>query len=671
MAAGLAVTAVAVAASLRLGSLASTLLAAYVVAVGETAALTTLLSPARLVTRAGLGIAETIVLGAALCVWQARGRPRPSLTGLRAVGRAVRSEPAVLVLAVAVGAALAYELLLVLTVPPNNWDSLTYHLPRVAAWFQHGGVYWIPNTPSDRLNEFQPLAEQEILFGFVAAGRPVLFALPQYLAELAIVIASFGSARRLGFDVRRSLCSALFFATLPLVALESTTAQNDLVAASLAAAAAALLLGAASAETVAAGAAAALGLGVKLTTALVLPLLLGLALLRGRGALGRFLGAATAMLVLAAGWTFARNLDVTGHVLGHGGGRVEQQASPSLVGSPTTAFRLLFRQFDLTGFDGRLIAVLAGVGLLAGGATFALRVRRGSPIAAATVSAATVALPLVAPIAVPRLAHAVHLAASAVSLPVEAAATTGGTFFWGISYGVNEDLSGFGPIGGPAILIASAVALVAAARGRGRRQAALLGLAPPLFVALLALQSRYNPWLGRFMIVPLAVAAPLTATLFRRRDVTASLVLVAVLGLLLVHLRNDLKPVHAAAGYAWQLTQAEALGRTFEPGSAGVPAALERALPGRSCVGAVLGTDEPAFLLYGPRLERRVRFLPRQEAASAARLAGLRAVVVGRLPRVAAAFRTAGWRLQPLPAPPARPYWTLALAPGSNSVLCR
>ena len=29
---------------------------------------------------------------------------------------------------------LGYELLLALTVPPNNWDSLTYHLARVGAW---------------------------------------------------------------------------------------------------------------------------------------------------------------------------------------------------------------------------------------------------------------------------------------------------------------------------------------------------------------------------------------------------------------------------------------------------------------------------------------------------------------------------------------------------------
>jgi hypothetical protein len=42
-------------------------------------------------------------------------------------------------------------------------------------------VYWIPNAPTDRINEFQPLAEEEILFLFVATGKKALFGLPRFL----------------------------------------------------------------------------------------------------------------------------------------------------------------------------------------------------------------------------------------------------------------------------------------------------------------------------------------------------------------------------------------------------------------------------------------------------------------------------------------------------------
>src|SRR6185437_12785129 len=116
------------------------------------------------------------------------------------------------------------------------------HLARAAFWAQQHGIEWISNAPSDRLNEFQPLAEQEIFFLFVTGGT-ALYALPQYLAELATLVAVYGTARRLGFGVRGAVGSACLLATFALVALEATTAQNDLLAASFVAVAACLALG--------------------------------------------------------------------------------------------------------------------------------------------------------------------------------------------------------------------------------------------------------------------------------------------------------------------------------------------------------------------------------------------------------------------------------------------
>src|SRR5207237_978680 len=83
--------------------------------------------------------------------------------------------------------------------------------------------------------------------------------------------------RRLGYPVRGAACAGLLFATLSIVALEASTAQNDLVAASLPATAAAFLLGRRPAELALAGVAVGLATGVKLTTLLVLPVLLLLA----------------------------------------------------------------------------------------------------------------------------------------------------------------------------------------------------------------------------------------------------------------------------------------------------------------------------------------------------------------------------------------------------------
>jgi Glycosyltransferase family 87 len=671
----LALTGFAWAAALRL-PLTSTLLAAYVAIVAETTLLTTALSPMRYVTRTGFAVGESLVLLAALAVWQRRGRPLPKVAIGRALRAALEGSPATVILFVVVVAALSYELVLGLTVPPNNWDSLTYHLTRAAAWFQHRGVYWIPNAPTDRINEFQPLAEQQILFLFVVTGKGALYALPQYLGELAIVTAIYTSGRRLGLELRQSFCAALFFASLPLVALEATTAQNDLVAASLVAVAGSFLLGRREAEFVLAGVAVALGLGVKLTTVLVLPVLVLLVVARGRRAISRFAVAGIITFVLVGMWGYVLNVVHTGHILGHGGGRVEQQASPSFVGSPTTAFRILYKLLDLSGLSGRLLFVFVVLGIVFGLSTLRTERRLGRSPRRAGVAAAAVALPLVVPRLVPDVAHALHIVATAVSLPVQAAASTGGEFFWGVSYGANEDLSSFGPLGGPALLLVSLVALVAAARRgpagivrafRLGAPAIALALALPLVVVLLALTSKFNPWLARFLLVPVALAAPLLAPLFRRREVALAVTLVAAGGLFGVEVHNQLKPLHSQYGFAWQLSQADAAALTWQPGAGPAITAFDRLVPERGCLGAVLDSDEAAYPLFGPHLGRKVEFLPRTGAVSAAARTGLTVVLIGHVPHLAGSFAKAGWRLRGLPASPARRYWTLATRPGVSA----
>ena len=172
------------AASLRLGGIAATVVAGYLALVTQLVAVTWVLSPFDAVTVGRLTFVEgALALGAA-AAWALRGRPLPAAGSAHAELRTVCVDPLTAAFLVIVAAGLAYELVLALTVPPNNWDSLTYHLTRVAGWHQAHGVHWIANAPTGRINEFQPLAEQLILFLFVS-GSAVLYALPQYVAQLA------------------------------------------------------------------------------------------------------------------------------------------------------------------------------------------------------------------------------------------------------------------------------------------------------------------------------------------------------------------------------------------------------------------------------------------------------------------------------------------------------
>lgn len=129
----LAATALFAAAALRLGGLAVTLIAAYVVLVAETTALTLVLSPFRAVEQEPLVVAEAFALAIAIAVWWRSGRPG---LGLRPAGVRLlevvqdRLVAAFLLLFIAV---IVVQLVGVWTAPANNWDSLTYHLPRAAA----------------------------------------------------------------------------------------------------------------------------------------------------------------------------------------------------------------------------------------------------------------------------------------------------------------------------------------------------------------------------------------------------------------------------------------------------------------------------------------------------------------------------------------------------------
>jgi len=489
-------TALLVAAAARRASLAASLLVAYLAYVANLGLVTLVLSPFREVTRGGLVLAELVALALALGLWWLRGRPGLPLASGRAVVGELVSDPLTALFLVGVLVLLAYELLLGLSVPPNNMDSLTYHLARVAAWAQHGGIYWIPNAPEIEMNAYQPLAEQQNLYLMVATGGAALYALPQFLAELAILVAVYGSARRLAFEVRAAAGAALLLATFSSLALEATTAQNDLVAASFPAVAACLLLGSGRLEPLLAGTAAAFGLATKLTTGLALPFLLWLALVRGRRTLaGALLGGIVGLAALGI-WGYVLNTVHTGDPLGAGTQGVQDRAPPSYPGSVANAFYLMYGLMDLSVLSNHLIDLLALAGAAAALAAGAWTLRRAS-IRRALSDAALLALPFLAPLLV--LGGAAIVAAGArwwgfpirgpggILAPLDSNLNEVYTRF------SNEDYSAYGPVGIVALLAAAALTIRACLTGRADRRQLVLACVLPGFLILISLQVRWDP----------------------------------------------------------------------------------------------------------------------------------------------------------------------------------
>src|SRR5262249_32018027 len=154
---------------------------------------------------------------------------------------------------------------------------MTYHLARAAWWLQRGGFHYVSQAHTQRENAYQPNSELEILWSFALLHRDTVTALPQWLAGLAGMASVYGVARRAGSAPAASAFAALLTGTLPQVALQSVTTQNDLLAASFLAASACLVLERTRTGTALAALALGLALGTKLTSAFALPLLLALA----------------------------------------------------------------------------------------------------------------------------------------------------------------------------------------------------------------------------------------------------------------------------------------------------------------------------------------------------------------------------------------------------------
>lgn len=591
------VTALLTVASLRLEG-AVPLLAVYVLAAADIVGATELLSLVHFVRAEGYLAVQCVAAAAALTVWLRFGRPRPRVPRLRL--SPLRHEPLLLFLGVAVVLALAYEAFLAFALPPNNWDALAYHLSRAAAWYQGHAVGWISGAHTDRENVFPPNAEMEILSTFVFVHGDRLAALPQYLAQLALLPAVYLTSVRIGFDRRGALLAALLTATLTEVALQASTTQNDLVVASFVACALALLLGGGRRELPVAALALGLGIGTKLTALFVVPVLLVFALfLLPRRRLAE-LALCVAVAVAAFGsFGYVSNLRHTGSVLG-GSAEINAYGSELTVKElGANVARDYWRFIDFSGYrpDPQTLEAIWQVGF----AGF-----------------------------------------EGLGLPAEPS--------WPNTT-ANEDISSFGPLGALLVVPLSLFFLIAGAMRRSTRFRVLLALALPLFVLELALVYHYNPYVGRFLLVPLALTMPLAAWLWPYRLLSTALAITGVVTLALGLALNEVKPAGLEGRKpAWTLARWEAQSQTRTPMRAPL-SWLDDRVPPNARVGVLLAVDDWDYPLYGPQLTRTLVPLRARDPLQEARRLGLRWVVLNRSRAHvtggrgwnAVVFRSSGW----------------------------
>ena len=201
--------------------------------------------------------------------------------------------------------------------------------------------------------------------------------------------------------------------------------------------------------------------------------------------------------------------------------------------------------------------------------------------------------------------------------------------FGGLNNTADEDSSDFGPIGAVVLLAVPVVTVFAYfARKVDSRQFAL-ACALPLFLVVLALGSTFNVWLGRFLIVPVVLTAPLFAMLFRGRAATAAYLAVGVLVAVLVAVGDRTKVLTSPLGAPWNLTRVEAVTAAQPPGGAGLRGARAGA-SGRRLRRRRPELGGPVVPSRRPELQPACRLPPGDDPVAAAQRSGLRYVVITR-----------------------------------------
>ena len=123
---------------------------------------------------------------------------------------------------------LLVTLLVALLAPPNSWDAMTYHMPRVMQWMQNQTVSFFP-THNVRQIYMPPFAEYVILGFWITVGDDRLSNLPQFFSMGGSAIAVSLIAQYFGANHRGQILAAIFALTLPTGILEASGAKNDYV----------------------------------------------------------------------------------------------------------------------------------------------------------------------------------------------------------------------------------------------------------------------------------------------------------------------------------------------------------------------------------------------------------------------------------------------------------
>lgn len=126
---------------------------------------------------------------------------------------------------------LIIQLLNVIFLGQTNWDSQSYHLPRAMSWLQQGSLDYFP-TPNERENVSQILPS--VLYAFSLSYSPIgaALAINSFIALLLILLAVKNLVFVIAGNQSAALFATLFVASVPMLIVQASSTQTDLLASS-------------------------------------------------------------------------------------------------------------------------------------------------------------------------------------------------------------------------------------------------------------------------------------------------------------------------------------------------------------------------------------------------------------------------------------------------------
>lgn len=429
--------------------------------------------------------------------WKAEVKAR---LPLKYYWKVIRSAPFLSLFVLALGGFYLFLAYLSFRFPQNTSDALYNHLARIGYWLQQGSL--LPYAGFNHVASTYPYNNSLLMaWSIIFLRVDVLVELVQYSATLIAALTIFHFARKLGFSNKASLITGVVFLTLPIVVLQSITAQNDILAAAFGLLAIYFVYWSREEPGyyLVSAVALALAIGTKQYTLTLLPVYAVIGLIRLRSypelraaLLGKWVGMAAVATLLLGSYAYVQNLVNTQTLFGHPPSISVQSDGGTGRKIATNASRLAIHFIDGQGLPPQLEGKF-------------------------NQARETILRPLF----------------SALRIDVEGEnflLEQDNPFSYSQKQQKNEENSWFGPLGW--IVIALSIVMVPFYM-RGKEKIWLLLWAAALihFLGIVVAYAGWNEYQGRYLILSVALILPITAGVFElfNRNLIIRLLTAAIL----------------------------------------------------------------------------------------------------------------------------------------------